>query len=179
MYVQETSPNVFTPVTATIVQKINGHPDTLWPSSIIGVWTEQQLADIGVYPVVPFTPPLGYEATGDVSYEQHEDGKVYEVYATKLLTVNQITRRQLILGLYQFGLISAAEAEAAAEVGAKPALVADFFSQLPEEQRVEATVTWASSSVIERSNPFLLALQQTNGLTDEQVDVFFSQFSQL
>lgn len=179
MYVQEVSPNVFTQVGATIVEKRNGNRDNIWPSSIIGIWTAQQLADIGVYPVTAFTPPAGFQTTGVPRYERQGDA-VVELYDVLPIRVTEITRRQLILGLYRLGLINADEAQAAATVGALPQMVADFFDQIPDEQtRVEARVTWASMSVCERNNPYLAALQQINGLTDEQVDQYFAEFSQL
>lgn len=96
-----------------------------------------------------------------------------------LITITQITRRQMILMLVQLGLITSEEALAAATNGTMPAIVSDFVSALPLEQRVPAEITWASMSVCMRDDPMLTALAVSSGLTEEQTDGYFNMAAAL
>lgn len=90
------------------------------------------------------------------------------------LVPGSITRRQLLLGLVGAGLITEAEALAAATAGAVPAAIDAIFAQLPPAEALAARVTWATMTVAERDNPLVLAIIAA-GLADAgQVDALFT-----
>ena len=91
----------------------------------------------------------------------------------------QITPRQLFIGLARAGLITGAEAVAAATQGAMPATVDAAVSTLPAEAQVEARITWARMSVVMRSDPLVDLLAAAQGLTSAQVDAFFVSCSEI
>ena len=85
-----------------------------------------------------------------------------------------ITRRQLLIQLKESGLISGAEAVAAAQTGAIPASVQDVFDGLPTQaERDNAAITWATMSVAERGHPLVAALASANEMNSSDIDEFF------
>lgn len=86
---------------------------------------------------------------------------------------SSVTRRQLLLGLFAGGYITAQEAEAAAATGAVPAILAEVIDAMPEPQAVAARITWASMSVAERSDPMWGAIIAAELATSEQIDDLF------
>lgn len=84
-----------------------------------------------------------------------------------------ITRRQLIMALLDGGFITEAEAIAAAQTGAVPAFVMAYFNQLPDHEKTDATITWATMSMCLRADPLLLAVAAAGNLTSEQLDDYF------
>lgn len=90
-----------------------------------------------------------------------------------------ISRRQLLIGLKGLGLITPAEALAAAESGARPAAIEAYFSALPEDVANDARITWASMSICERNHPLVAALAEANQLSSEQIDDAFRAWALL
>lgn len=85
-----------------------------------------------------------------------------------------ITPRQLLIGLMTQGLITEAEAIAAAQAGTVPASVQRIFDGLPTaEERAIAAITWAKMTVVERDHPMVAALAEANDLSESDVDAFF------
>jgi hypothetical protein len=177
--VRETSPGVFEELAPGQSIKVvrNGLPDVYFSATVANVWTDAELAAIGIYRVPPAVVPPNQRSTG-MRYERQGD-KVVQVLDLVPIVPTSITRRQMILALFTYGMITGPEAVAAAKSGDLPAFVANYFNQLPEADRVAAEVTWASMSTCERNNPILLAMAQITGLTPAQMDQYFIQASQL
>lgn len=87
--------------------------------------------------------------------------------------IASITRRQFLISAASAGLLTAAEAEAAATSGAIPAAIEAVFNTLPNAQALAARITWATMTKIERGEPLVDAAAAAFGLTPEQVDAFF------
>lgn len=84
-----------------------------------------------------------------------------------------ITRPQLLLQLAAMGLITAAEALAAAQTGAVPPAIDAVFAALPAEEALAARITWATMLIVERAHP-LVGILIAAGLADaDQVDALF------
>ncbi|UYO52493.1 hypothetical protein [Rhodopseudomonas palustris] len=92
-----------------------------------------------------------------------------------------ITRKQLILGLLADGFISMDEAVAAAQNGAVPAAIQAIFDTVLETpmDRAKAIVTWASMRDVLRTDPLTRMIQQSRGMTDEQVDEMWARWATL
>jgi hypothetical protein len=90
-----------------------------------------------------------------------------------------ISRRQLLIALAAAGLISEAEALAAAKTGEVPAAIDAVFAALPDEQALAARITWATMTVVERSHPLIQAVINANIATAEQVDALFKAAAEL
>lgn len=86
--------------------------------------------------------------------------------------VEDISPTQLFLAAAAAGIITQAEAEAAAS-GAMPDLFADAVAGLPSAEAFAARVRFARMQVVERANPLIAILQAETGMTSEQVDDFF------
>lgn len=84
-----------------------------------------------------------------------------------------ITRRQLLLALVGAGLITEAEALAAATTGAVPAAIDAVFAQLPPADALAARITWATMGVAEREHPLIEALIAAGMATSTEVDALF------
>ncbi|MBW6402103.1 hypothetical protein KPL78_29925 [Roseomonas sp. HJA6] len=84
-----------------------------------------------------------------------------------------ISRRQLLLALHGAGLITDAEALAAATSGAVPAQVDAVFGALPPTDALSARITWATMSVAERAHPLIGMLITAELATAEEVDALF------
>lgn len=87
--------------------------------------------------------------------------------------IPSITRRQFLIGAAGAGLLTAAEAEAAATSGAIPAAIEAVFNTLPSSHALAARITWATMTKIERDEALVDAAAAAFGLTPEQADAFF------
>jgi hypothetical protein len=92
---------------------------------------------------------------------------------------NVITRRQLLIALTAAGLITEAEALAAAKTGEAPAVIDAVFGKLPKEQALAARITWATMTTVERDHPLVRAIIDAQIATAEQVDALFRTAAQL
>jgi hypothetical protein len=90
-----------------------------------------------------------------------------------------ISRRQLLIALTAAGLISEAEALAAARTGEVPAAIDAVFARLPPEQALAARITWATMTVVERDHPLVQAVIDAKIATAEQVQALFTAAAEL
>jgi hypothetical protein len=91
----------------------------------------------------------------------------------------RVTRRQLLIALVAAGLITEAEALAAAKTGEVPAVIDAVFGKLPKEQALAARITWATMTTVERDHPLVRAIIDAQIATAEQVDALFRTAAQL
>lgn len=82
-----------------------------------------------------------------------------------------LTRMQFCLALKALGVLTAAEAVAAAK-GDLPAIFAATLAASDIDPD-DAAIIWAAAQVIERLHPLILLAQQTVGWADAQVDALF------
>lgn len=124
-------------------------------------------------------------------YKQtHEDGRV-EYFSNPPIgestyvddwpveTIKEISRRQLILGMWKLGVISDSEAVAAAKTGAVPSTVAAIFSQLPANAAIEAEITWGSMTTVNYSDPLVLAVLQSTGRNEADAVALWEEWALL
>jgi hypothetical protein len=90
-----------------------------------------------------------------------------------------VSRRQLLIALAAAGLITEAEALAAARTGEVPAAIDAVFAALPKEQALAARITWATMTVVERDHPLIQAVIDAKIVTAEQVDALFQAAAKL
>ena len=90
-----------------------------------------------------------------------------------------ISPRQMLLALTAQGMITQAEALAAAQQGAIPAAIAEAFAGLSPEAEFAAAITWARMTEVERDNPLVALLGAAQGLTAAELDQFFAQAAAL
>lgn len=84
-----------------------------------------------------------------------------------------LSRSDAVLAAVGIGILPECPIEAGAGRGEIPASLQQVFSSLPTEMQIEAAVRWGGATVIERLDPILLALAQSLGVTDRQLDVMF------
>jgi hypothetical protein len=90
-----------------------------------------------------------------------------------------ISRRQLLIALVAAGLITEAEALAAAKTGDVPAVIDAVFAKLPKEQALAARITWATMTQVERDHPLAQAIIDAQIAPAEQVDALFRAAAKL
>lgn len=88
-----------------------------------------------------------------------------------------LTRRQVIIGMVSEGLISETEGIALAATGAAPAAVDAMIATMPADQQAAARITLAAFTVAYRLDPMTALFQQAGGMTDEQMDAFFTAYA--
>lgn len=88
-----------------------------------------------------------------------------------------MTRRQVIIGMVSEGLISEAEGIALAATGAAPAAVEAMIATLPANEQAGARITLAAFTVAYRLDPMTAIFQQAGGMTDAQMDAFFTAYA--
>lgn len=112
----------------------------------------------------------------------HWDGAAFSapvVVAPPAAVPASISRRQLLLALAGAGLITGAEALAAATTGAVPARIDKVFGALPADQALAARITWATMAVAERDHPLIGALIEAEVATAAEVDALFTSAATL
>ena len=120
-----------------------------------------------------------YIENSGATYKEVLSDKVIVYRPVEVYTPTEISRRQLFLGLLKVGLINSQEAIAAAQTGAVPASVQTVFNTLPANDQVTAIIAWASAHMIYRYDPFLILLATSQGLTSDQIDQYFREWSVL
>jgi hypothetical protein len=90
-----------------------------------------------------------------------------------------VSRRQLLIALTAAGLITEAEALAAAKTGDVPAAIDTVFAKLPKEDALAARITWATMTQVERDHPLVQAIIDAQIAPAEQVDALFRAAAQL
>ncbi len=102
------------------------------------------------------------------------DGQAFAAPPPPALVVPaSISRRQLLLAMAGAGLITDAEALAAATTGAVPAAIDAVFAQLPAAEALAARITWATMGVAERDHALITALIAAGLATSAEVDALF------
>lgn len=95
--------------------------------------------------------------------------------AAKLTKARASTSRskpEFLAAAMATGFLDPAEAAAAAN-GAIPAPFMPAVEQMPAYDRAMLEVIWPSCTRIERMEPFILAIAQASGVTDETLDALF------
>jgi hypothetical protein len=121
-------------------------------------------------------------ATGQTIVRDATPAEVAEIEAVRNApspVPSAISRRQLLIALTAAGLITEAEALAAAKTGEVPAAIDAVFGALPKEQALAARITWATMTVVERDHPLIQAIINANLATAEQVDALFRAAAEL
>lgn len=90
-----------------------------------------------------------------------------------------ISKRQFLIAAWQSGLITEAEALAAASNGALPAAIAVALTSLPADQQVAFKITWAAMVQVDRDNAFVPVMAAVFGKSDEDIDQFFREAAAL
>ena len=88
-----------------------------------------------------------------------------------------ITRRQCAIRLRELGMITPLEARNMTKNGDVPAMVMAVFSQMTEEDMINAETDFAADSYL-RTNPLLIGVMQAAGKTEEELDDFFRTASE-
>ncbi len=88
-----------------------------------------------------------------------------------------LTRRQVFIALHRLGLITAAEAVAAAATGVLPAALEQAFAALPEPDQTDARVTFAAFQMAYRLDPMTAMIAAAAGMTDDQIDSIWTSFA--
>lgn len=142
------------------------------PLNIEQIWTDQQLADAGLFRVTPFVPPAGYIASGVATYEM-SGSVVVENYATveKIPVTEIISDRQFAQALRKLGFLTHEEAMAFVQTGTIPdALMAVVNAIQDQEQRQDVEMLLCGAIEFRRHHPVTLAVAATMNWTEEQVD---------
>ncbi|WP_441252411.1 hypothetical protein AB8A28_14005 [Tardiphaga sp. 71_E8_N1_1] len=103
-------------------------------------------------------------------------------YTPPAAVPNEITRRQLLIGLQSVGLITAQEAIDSSRGVGVPAGIQAVINELPTAAlKTAATITWYSMSVAYRSDPLVAALAaaQDPAVPSEQIDQYWRDWSSL
>jgi hypothetical protein len=119
---------------------------------------------------------------GDVVLRDATPAEVAEIEAVRNApppVPSAISRRQFLIALMQAGLITDAEALAAAKTGEVPAAIDAVFARLPPEQALAARITWATMTAVERDHPLIQAVIDAKIATAEQADALFRQAAEL
>lgn len=89
----------------------------------------------------------------------------------------ELSRRQVFIGMAAEGLITPAEAIAAAAMGTPPLAVEAAFLTMPAEQQTPARITFAAFQTAMRLDPMTDLFRATAGMTDAQMDAFFTTYA--
>jgi hypothetical protein len=108
---------------------------------------------------------------------QGDFGQIAEYVAEPTPVPQNITFAQLLIGLVAEEWITEAEGEAWL-AGTVPAAVSALIQTLPQAQRFAALARAVRPSVVDRSDPLVVALGAANGKTPEQLDQFFTTYKQ-
>jgi len=88
------------------------------------------------------------------------------------LTVPEfLTKRQFLIQLLRAGMVAPEEVDTLATQ--PPTLMSAILAAMPEEEGLEARLSWAAMTQVERYNPLTIAVAAAAGTTEEQLDDFF------
>jgi hypothetical protein len=82
-----------------------------------------------------------------------------------------ITKRQFLIQLVRSGMVAPGEASTLA--AQPPSLMNAVLDGMPEADALEARLSWASMTQVERYSPLTLAASASAGTTEAQLDDFF------
>ncbi|MFP4239519.1 MAG: hypothetical protein ACLFRZ_09455 [Rhodosalinus sp.] len=86
--------------------------------------------------------------------------------------LRRLTRAEFIVAAMAAGVVSEADAEAAA-TGAWPAGFDAFLTGLPVADRIAAKAGWVDGGTVRRSHPIIAQIAETMDLSDEALDQMF------
>jgi hypothetical protein len=89
------------------------------------------------------------------------------------LVPESMTRRQMLWALEKAGIIPRKEMLAAAISNELPKALKDLLKPLTQDEQDDAVVTWATSTIVLRSSPFVELFRLGLEMTHEQVDALF------
>jgi hypothetical protein len=115
----------------------------------------------------PYVPPTAEETAAQVA-------AALEFVRSQM----QLSFAQMLIGLVAEAWITESEGEAWL-TGTIPAAVTALIDTLPENQRFAARARAARPSVVLRTDSLVLALGAAQGKTAEELDDFFTAYSQL
>lgn len=84
-----------------------------------------------------------------------------------------VSPRQFLIAMKNEGVITDTEALAAATAGTVPAAIDAIFAALPADDALDARITWAKMSSVDRANPLFGAVFTALGRSNAEVDDFF------
>lgn len=147
--------NIFVAVNSGVAVASSPDPSRLWPIDCEVVETDG-------------TPEIGAGWNGGV-------------FASPTAPVPQsVTRRQLMIGLVQAGVITVAEWQSSYSTGDLPAAVQAAVAALPTEaERIAAQITWAEMERAERDHPLIVSLAAHVGVSTAQMDDYFRAWAVL
>ena len=93
------------------------------------------------------------------------------------LVPDVVTKRQFLIQLLRSGMVAAEEVPTLSMQ--PPALMSAVLSSLPAEQALEANLSWAAMTQVERYSPLTLAAAAAAGTTEAQLDEFFIAAAQI
>jgi hypothetical protein len=88
--------------------------------------------------------------------------------------VTDVSFWQFMLAAASLGIITLAEAEAAVDTRAMPALFAATLEQLPDPQRTMARIKFKGITRVVRGDDLFALMVATGAATDEQIDGVFA-----
>lgn len=88
-----------------------------------------------------------------------------------------VTKRQFLIQLFRAGMVAAEEVPTLTVQ--PPALMAAVLASMPTEMALEATLSWAAMTQVERHSPLTLAAAAAAGTTEQQLDEFFIAAAQI
>ena len=84
---------------------------------------------------------------------------------------NAVTKRQFLIQLLRAGMV--APEEVATLATQPPALLSAVLAAMPEADALEARLSWAAMTEVERYSPLTLSAAAAAGTTEAQLDDFF------
>lgn len=140
------------------------------PLNIEQLWTDAQLAAVGLYRVIPFVAPDGYSRTGQPSYAL-SGSAVAETFSVLLDPPTQIiSDRQFFQALALQGAISQAEALDAVKTGTIPAAMQAYVNTLSGNDRFNAQMLLSGAVEFRRDHPLVAAYAAAMGWTGTATD---------
>lgn len=149
--VQESAPNLFTEIAPGMSFKAGG---VLHPWQVAELWSDEDLATIGVYHVEPAEVPP-YKVVTNTAYERDGSGKVVQVLTLEDAPIEPVPASSAKLVLDDDGIYSAVEAICLDH----PVLAVRIY--------------WTTAATWERGNPYVQAIGAEMELSDEQMDDMF------
>lgn len=120
-------------------------------------------------------PRPGPWATFDRETGRWEDHRSNADHAAEIMAARagaSLTKLEFLAAAMMTGFLSPDEAAAAAN-GAIPAPFMPAVAQMPGYDQAMLRIVWPSCTRIERLEPFIIAIAQASGISDETLDALF------
>lgn len=152
------------------------------PLNIGELWSDQELADVGLGRVTPFFLPPGHRVIGSTWLEKVE-GVIYEradVEAIPPAVPAEISDRQFFQALALSEIITNEEALLAVKVGEIPAALSAIVNSITDPvERFSAEMLLSGATIFRRDHPLTAAVGTAQGISSSQIDDFFIMAGQL